>query len=49
MKHIWSRITLECYRQPGDDEKLTLPRFLHGLLVVAIIVATGWVGSGAGF
>jgi len=48
MKTLWNRITLECYRQSGDDEKITLPRFLRGLLVAAIIIATGWIGNGAG-
>lgn len=49
MKTFWHRITLECYRHPDDTEKLTFPRFAQGLFVVAVLVATCWVGEGAGF
>lgn len=40
MKHFWSRITLECYRQPGDTEKA--PWYAYPLAVLFIVAVYGF-------
>jgi len=39
MKHIWNRLTLECYRQPGEEP---MPWYA---VPAALLFIAGWLGA----
>jgi hypothetical protein len=39
MRHIWNRITLECYRQPGEDP---MPWYAVPLTILFLV---GWLSA----
>jgi len=49
MKHLWHRISLECYRQPGDTEKA--PWYAYPLIAVFVagLYAFVQMADAAGF
>lgn len=48
MKHLWNRITLDCYRAPGDKPA---PWYAYPLTVVFVVCVYAFmqVGQAAGF
>lgn len=49
MRHLWNRLTLECYRQPGDTDKA--PWYAYPLTVLFIVglYAFASIGEAVGF
>lgn len=49
MRTIWGRLTLECYRQPGDTKKA--PWYAYPLVVVFVTCLYGFMqmADAAGF
>lgn len=49
MKHLWHRINLECYRQPGDTSKA--PWYAIPLTIVLLVSLYGFLqmADAAGF
>lgn len=49
MKHLWNRITLECYRHPDDTDKA--PWYAYPLAIVFVVGVYAFVqmADAAGF
>lgn len=40
MKHLWNRLTLECYRQPGEEPA---PWYAYPLTVLLVVAVFGFM------